>query len=179
MRSLIKKILLIFIALIVVFLAANSNAFEVSELNQDVENQYLNYNGIKPIKAKNGALSWDIFTNMNEVLVKEKNPQDDFDQYYKPIYTDEIKKLNGQKIKLYGFIFPLSEGTEQTNFLFGAFPLSCPYHYHVSPKMTVEVITKTPIKFSLDPVLIEGTLDLSFNQDTQIFYYLKDAQVSK
>jgi len=91
-----------------------------------------------------------------------------------PEYSKEIMKLDGKEVTLMGFMFPLSENMAgQTNFLLGPYPTSCPFNYHSPPSQVVEVITKTPVKFSFDPITIKGKLEVKYNRDTGVFYYLK------
>lgn len=91
----------------------------------------------------------------------------------KPEYSEEIKAYDGQEITIMGFMWPLTDSMEgQTNFLLGAYPLSCPFEYHSPPSQMVEVFSKTPIKFSLDPVSIKGRFEIRYNKETGVFYYL-------
>jgi len=79
-------------------------------------------------------------------------------------------------VTLMGYMFPLEQSEEHTNFLIGPYPLSCPFHYHVGPTQMVEVFTKEPIALSYEPVTLKGILELRFNEDTGVFYYLNNGQ---
>jgi len=128
-----------------------------------------------------GATDWKIFGSTKETSVEGKS-KDGFDfQYYKPGFTPAVKKLAGQEITVKGFMFPLNETEKQKLFLFGPFPVSCPFHYHVSPALVLEVhADKAPIKFSYDPVTIRGRLELvEKDPENSTFYRLVDAQEIK
>lgn len=78
-------------------------------------------------------------------------------------------------------MFPLDETENQKLFLFGPFPLSCPFHYHVTPSLVLEVhADKHSVKFSYDPVVMTGTLELvPDDPEYSTFYRLKDAKQVK
>ncbi len=98
----------------------------------------------------------------------------------RPGFNDEVKKLDGTEILLQGYMFPLDQNEKQSMFLLGPFPVSCPYHYHVTPSMVIEVHAKTPLAFSYDPVNIKGTLELVPQDDEyNVFYRLKEARIAK
>lgn len=128
--------------------------------------------GYEPLEVKGNAIPWKIFATTKEI--KEcKKTEDGFDDcFVAPEYSEEIKKLAGKEVTLMGFMFPLSEADKQTNFLIGPYPLSCPFEYHSPPAQVVEVITKTPVKFSFDPVTVKGVLEVRYNKETGVFYYL-------
>lgn len=125
-----------------------------------------------------GGTAWDVF---GETIEHEYTYKSDDEYDYvgvRPEFSEKIKKLDGQTIIVQGYMFPLDQGEEQTRFLLGPFPLSCPYHYHVPPKLLLEAHAKIPIKFSYDAINIQGTLELVPNDDEyNVFYRLRDAKV--
>lgn len=130
----------------------------------------------KPLVVSGGAVPWDVFATTTE---KEECTIDKEGYDYcivKPTYSEKVKALSGTKIKLMGYMFPLGQGKNQKNFLIGPYPLSCPFHYHVGPAQTIEVIAKDHIEFSYKPILLEGIFSTDFNEETGVFYYLKEAE---
>ena len=132
-------------------------------------------------KAKEGATSWEVFNKVKEVKVTETDKETGAEnEYFKPEYTDEVKALDGKTIRIMGFMFPLTATKGQKNFLIGPFALSCPYHYHVSPKLNIEVFSaEKPIDFTYDQIVIEGKFEVKFNQENQVFYFLNNAKLIK
>ena len=133
------------------------------------------------VDAPPGATNWKVFSQTKEINVEGKT-KDGYDfQYFKPKFAPEVKKLDGQVVTVKGFMFPLGETEGQKLFLFGPFPVSCPYHYHVSPSLVIEVhADKKPIKFSYDAVTLKGKLQLvSTDPENSTFYKLIDAEVVK
>lgn len=96
------------------------------------------------------------------------------------VFTDDLKKLDHSEIIIQGYMFPLDADEKQSTFLFGPFPLSCPYHYHVTPNLIVEVHAKSPIVFSYEAVNLKGVLELVPKDDYyNVFYRLKHAELIK
>lgn len=133
------------------------------------------------VDVPDGAVDWKVFSTTKEINVEGKT-KDGYDfQYFKPGFSALVKKLDGREITVKGFMFPLNETQKQKLFLFGPFPVSCPFHYHVSPSLVLEVhADKAPVKFSYDPVVLKGRLQL-VNKDPEnsTFYRLVDAEEIK
>lgn len=129
-----------------------------------------------------GAVDWTILGKTKEILVSGKT-KDGYDfEYAKPGFKPDVKALDGKTVKLKGFMFPLDAADKQTLFLMGPFPVSCPYHYHVGPAMVVEVhaAKSEAVKFSYDPVMVEGRFELvEKDMENSTFYRLKDAHLVK
>ncbi len=133
------------------------------------------------VDVPQGATDWKVFSKTKEVNVEGKT-KDGYDyQFFKPKFTPEVRKLDGQIVTVKGFMFPLGETEKQKMFLFGPFPVSCPFHYHVSPALVIEVhADKTPVKFSYDAVTLKGKLQLiDADPENSTFYKLVDVQVVK
>lgn len=128
-----------------------------------------------------GATDWKVFGAAKVVDVEGKTP-DGYDfQYDKPQFTPALRALDGKQVTVKGFIFPLDETEKQKLFLFGPFPISCPFHYHVTPAMVIEVhADKAPVKFSYDPVVMTGRLQLvEKDMENSTFFRLLDARQVK
>lgn len=155
---------------LLIFLTASfpSFAFQIDDYGDEI------YQNMQPLKVSGDAIKWEVF-----FATKEKDEctidEEGFDYCItKPIYSPQIKSLHNTEVTLTGFMFPLESTTKQKNFLLGPFPPGCPFHYHVSPSQMVEVNLKDPIAFSFDPITVKGVLSLDFNEETGVFYYLKN-----
>ena len=96
----------------------------------------------------------------------------------RPEFSEELKKLDQSNILIQGYMFPLSQDEKQSMFLFGPFPMSCPYHYHVPPRLLIEVHAKNPITFSYDAINIQGQLELvSEDIEYDMFFRLKNVEI--
>lgn len=128
-------------------------------------------------KTPEGGIDWALFSRTKQIPYSIEKEGETWEGV-KPEFSDEIKNLEGKKIKMTGYMFPLDQSEEQSKFLFGPFPLTCPYHYHASASLTIEAHAEKPILFNYDPVTIEGVLELvpeDFEYNT--FYRLKDVQM--
>lgn len=133
------------------------------------------------VDVPEGATDWKIFGTTKEIQIQTKT-SDGYDLIYsKPDFQPEVKALDGKEIKVKGYMFPLDETDDQKQFLFGPFPLTCPFQYHVGPTLVIEVHADNhPIKFDYEPVTIKGTLELvADDPEYSVFYRLKDAKEIK
>lgn len=127
------------------------------------------------------ALNWKQLGKTKIINIETKDSDGLDYQYYKPDFPADVKALDGQKITIKGFMFPLDETEDQKSFLFGPFPLNCPFQYHVQSNLVIEVHADNhPVAFTYDPVTLEGTLELvSEDKENGTFYRLKDARAVK
>lgn len=133
------------------------------------------------VDVPEGAIDWKIFGTTKEIDAQSKT-KDGYDNFYsKPDFQPKVKALDGKEIKVKGYMFPLDETDEQKEFLFGPFPLTCPFQYHVGPSLVIEVhADKHPVEFDYDPVTITGTLELvPDDPEYSVFYRLNNARLVK
>ena len=98
----------------------------------------------------------------------------------KPEFPDELKRFDGKTVLVKGFMFPLGQQEKQPRFLLGPFPVSCPYHYDVTPSLIVEVHAQEPVRFSYEAVSVKGKLELVPQDDEfNVFYRLKAAKQTR
>jgi len=130
------------------------------------------------VDVPEGATDWQIFGKTKEISVEGKGEDGLEFQYYKPEFPPELLALDGKRITVKGFMFPLDSTEEQKFFLFGPFPLNCPFQYHVGPSLVIEAYSeKNPVEFSYDPMVIEGTLELvPLDPQNSAFYRLRDVR---
>lgn len=132
------------------------------------------------VKTPKGGISWNTFS---ETEMDEYTVVDDEDYEWigvRPKFKEKLKKLDGREILVQGYMFPLDQSEKQNLFLLGPFPVSCPYHFHTSANLIIEVHAKTPILFSYDPINITGKLELvEIDDDYNIFYRMKESIMIK
>lgn len=129
-------------------------------------------------KTPDGGIAWDVLAKTEEIPYEEPG-EDGIDMAgVRPGFPDAVKALDGKVVTMQGFMFPLGPDEKQAQFLFGPFPMTCPYHYHVSPAMVIEVAIDPPLPFTYDPVTLTGRLELVPRDDMfNVFYRLKDTRV--
>jgi hypothetical protein len=130
------------------------------------------------VATPKGGIDWKIF---GQTLQKEYAITDAEGMQWsgvRPEFSEDLKRHDGTEILIQGYMFPLGQEEKQPLFLLGPFPLSCPYHYHVTPNLIIEVHAKTAIVFSYDAVNLRGKLELVPRDDEyNVFYRLKDAEI--
>ena len=72
-------------------------------------------------------------------------------------FGEGIDALDGKEVKLRGYITPLQMGSDQKHFLLSTKPPSCAFCIPAGPDEMVEVFSRTPVKYSLEPVTVAGT----------------------
>jgi hypothetical protein len=133
------------------------------------------------VDVPEGAVNWKTFGETGEKEAHSKT-EDGYDNYYsQPVFTPAVKALDGQTIRIKGYMFPLDEDDDQKLFLFGPFPMTCPFQYHVGPPLVLEVhADKHPVTFTYDAITVTGTLELvPDDPDYSVFYRLNDAKILK
>ncbi len=126
-------------------------------------------------KAPLGAVDWKTLFSIGEEEVIDQGLT-----LYKPIFSPKVKALNGKKIKVKGFMFPLDMSETQRHFLLSAFPPSCPFHAPGGPKHIIEIFVEDGIEFTYDPLVLEGEMQLlEFDEDNGLYYRMQRAVVSE
>ncbi len=172
---------LILLLAVLILLPAHARAIEQQQEGDSSTRTIADY--IKDyVDIPRGGTDWKVFGQTKEIPVEGKTPDGLDYGYTKPEFSDAVKALDGKDVILKGFMFPLDPEEKQHLFLFGPFPVSCPFHYHVGPSLVVEAHTpeKTPVEFSYDPLVLKGRLELvPKDEDNSVFYRLVDAQIVK
>ncbi|MGS0756931.1 DUF3299 domain-containing protein, partial [Roseateles sp. GG27B] len=81
-----------------------------------------------------------------------------------------------QKVKVQGFMMPLEPGDKQRHFLLSAVPTTCSFCVPAGPEGLIEVRTKQPVRYSLEPVTVEGVLTVLSDDPYGLFYRVLDGQ---
>jgi hypothetical protein len=94
------------------------------------------------------------------------------------IYEEELKAKDGQRIDLIGFMVPLNQFKDLTEFILLPVPIEC-YFCRMPPARDVVFVTMAPGKtvdfVFQEPVMINGVLRLKGEPGTKFFYVIEDA----
>ncbi len=93
-----------------------------------------------------------------------------------PEFAKDILTLDKQDVKVQGFIIPLDMGEKQKRFLLSAVPPHCSFCMPAGPEAIVEVIARTPVKFSFEPIVVSGRFAIVKDDATGVLYRLTDAE---
>lgn len=100
------------------------------------------------------------------------------DNLYLPKFDPAVKALMGQWIELRGYMMPVDHSLKQETFIFSAIPMkSCYFCLPGGPESFVEVRVADPIRFTNNPIVIVGQLQMMKNDPMGMYYRLVGARV--
>jgi uncharacterized protein len=124
-------------------------------------------------KVPEGIVSWDVLGDL-EIATEVHGP---LRATFTTSYGDAIEALDGQEVRLMGFLFPLEGGIEHARFLLTAWPPSCPFCLPAGPSQMVEVFCAEPIAYSEGAIVIAGRFELLHDDPSGLYYRLHDARL--
>lgn len=119
-----------------------------------------------PIQERSDVLPWSLLTEVKTRAEKNR---------LLPVFTAPIQALNQKTQRIQGFMMPLEPGDKQKHFLLSSVPLSCGFCVPGGPESMVEVKTKTPVKYSLEVVVVEGKFNVLNDDPYGLYYRITDA----
>ncbi len=114
-----------------------------------------------PLPDRSDVVAWSVLTDVK--TRSEKNR-------ILPQFNASQVALNQKSQRVQGFMMPLEPGEKQKHFLLTSVPLTCAFCTPGGPESMVEVKTRTPVKYTLEPVTVEGRF-LVLNDDSYGLYY--------
>ena len=124
----------------------------------------------KPLPERQDVVSWKLLGQVEVVKVKDR---------FIAQFAAGIAALDKKDVKLQGFMMPLEMGDKQTHFILSAMPQSCAFCLPGGPEQLVEIKSKTPVKYTFDPVVLSGRLAVLKDDPTGVYYRLTDAVQAK
>jgi hypothetical protein len=114
-----------------------------------------------PLPERADVLPWSMLTDVKTKKVKNR---------LLPVFPAPVQALNDKTQRIQGFMMPLDPGEKQKHFLLSSVPLTCSFCVPGGPESMVEVKTRTPVKYSMEPVTVEGKF-VVLNDDSYGLYY--------
>lgn len=121
---------------------------------------------IAPLKERADVLPWSFLTNVKTKVEKNR---------VLPVFPPEILVLDGKPQRVQGFMMPLEPGEKQAHFLLSSVPLSCSFCLPGGPESMIEVKTKTPIRYGMEPLVVQGRLAVLHDDQYGMYYRITDA----
>jgi hypothetical protein len=121
---------------------------------------------IAPLKERSDVLPWSFLTNVKTKVEKNR---------VLPVFPPEILALDGKPQRVQGFMMPLEPGEKQAHFLLSSVPLSCSFCLPGGPESMIEVKTKTPIRYGMEPLVVQGRLAVLHDDQYGLYYRITDA----
>jgi hypothetical protein len=119
-----------------------------------------------PLPKRTDVVPWSLLT---AVTTKNENNK------LVPVFTKEQLALDQKPQRIQGFMMPLEPGEDHTHFLLSAVPLTCGFCVPGGPESMVEVRTKSPIRYTLEPVVVQGRFATLTNDEYGLYYRVTDA----
>lgn len=123
-----------------------------------------------PLAPRGDVVPWSVLTD-----VKTKNEKNRI----LPVFSASQLGMNGKTQRIQGFMMPLEPGEKQRHFLLSSVPLTCSFCLPGGPESMVEVKTKTPVKYSMEVVVVEGRLQVLHDDPYGLYYRITDAVAVK
>lgn len=121
----------------------------------------------KPLEERSGVVPWGLLSSVTNRVDKNK---------LIPVYPATVQALNQQKVKIQGFMMPLEPGDKQTHFLLSSVPTTCAFCVPAGPEGLVEVRSKQPVRYTVEPVMVEGVLAVLNDDPYGMLYRIDDAK---
>ncbi len=115
---------------------------------------------------RDGVVSWRTLAQVQAVKQGTK---------IVPEFSKDILALDRKDQKVQGFMVPLDMGDKQRRFLITAVPMHCSFCLPAGPDAIVEVVAKTPIRYTIEPLVVSGRFEVVRNDANGILYRLTDA----
>jgi hypothetical protein len=90
-------------------------------------------------------------------------------------FSKDILALDRKDARIQGFMIPLDVGDKQKRFLITAVPTHCSFCLPAGPDGLVEVIAKTPVRFTYEPIVVAGRFSVVNDDASGLLYRLTDA----
>lgn len=92
-----------------------------------------------------------------------------------PAFSNDVLALDRKDAKVQGFMIPLDIGDKQKRFLLTAVPADCSFCLPAGPDSLVEVVAKTPVRYTFEPIVVSGRFSVLRDDSAGLLYRLSDA----
>jgi hypothetical protein len=123
-----------------------------------------------PLQDRADVLPWSVLTTVKTRVEKNR---------VLPVFPGSIQALNQKSQRVQGFMMPLEPGEKQTHFLLSSVPLTCSFCVPGGPESMVEVKSRTPVKYSMEAVVVEGQFAVLKDDPYGLFYRMTEAVAVK
>ena len=120
----------------------------------------------KPLEEKDGVVSWKLLSSVETKAEKNR---------IAPVFPPSVTAMNDKTVRVQGFMMPLEPGERQKHFLLSAVPTTCGFCVPAGPQGLIEVRSKIPVKYSIEPVVVEGKFAALTNDQYGLFYRVTEA----
>lgn len=95
-----------------------------------------------------------------------------------PIFSNEVKALNGKEITLEGWMIPLDELRGKNYFVLSALPFAnCFFCGGAGPETVMEVFLKKKLSFTEKRIKVKGKLTINADDPMRLMYIMEEAEI--
>lgn len=94
-----------------------------------------------------------------------------------PKFPKSVRELSGTEVQVKGYIYPLTQSVYHAHFILTSLPTSACYFCGVGgPETVMEVLALKQIRYSKEPVTLQGILVLNEDDEEHLSVMLVDAK---
>jgi hypothetical protein len=98
----------------------------------------------------------------------------------RPVFSEEIKALDGKEVTVKGFIIPVEGYKGHKEFILSAFPYSmCFFCGGAGPESVMEVQAIEAINYVAESIVLKGKLHLNSEDVNKLMFSLSEARLVK
>ncbi len=100
-----------------------------------------------------------------------------FEEEY-PIFSEEVKALDGTEITVVGWMIPLDELRGENYFVLSSLPFAnCFFCGGAGPETVMEIFSKKQIDFTEKKIKVTGKLKINADDPLRLMYILSEARL--
>ncbi len=125
-----------------------------------------------PLRAQQNSF-WQTLAEVGFEQRKDNNGY----SYEAPLFSQNLRRWNGKKIRLKGYVIPVGEVGDPKKFMLSSLPFNvCYFCGAAGPETVVQVESDQAVEFTTRPIVMEGILFLNDKNPDQHIYLLKEAK---
>jgi len=118
----------------------------------------------------------NVWKSLSEVSYKIS--EDEYGELYLPEFSSKIKALEGKEVTADGYIIPFEGMFKPEHIVLSSLPLAeCFFCGSGGPETVMEVMLKSPIKYTSKRVKVKGKLTLNSKDPEKLMYILTDGEL--
>lgn len=121
---------------------------------------------IAPLPQRGDVVPWSVLADLGKKTTKDG---------ILPVFNARQQEMDKTVQRIQGFMVPLDAKATQTHFLLTSVPLTCAFCIPGGPESMVEVKARTPVRYSLEPVVVEGRFTVLRNDPYGLYYRVVEA----
>lgn len=121
-------------------------------------------------------LSWDTLAKITFEKCEVENDGFKF-MYNCAIFPEEVKALEGQRVKMSGYVYPHEIKNEGMKFFWGPHAMTCPYCSGITPGLLTSANFKDPIEHDFERITITARLVLSPKDLWGLYHRFEEAEL--